>query len=155
MIYKIEDNIYAKNTDKYGISLFAKHAFTKDEVVFVAFGAITMEASTYTIPISEELKINPLIPEGNLCQFICHSCNPNLGIKERTLFVAMKDIQKDDEITIDYAMIGYEYGNELRENERSCKCGSVICRGKLGCYKELPEEIKRKYKGYISDYLVK
>lgn len=155
MVYRIEDNIYAKDTGKYGISLFAKRSFVKDELVFVAFGALTNKVSAYTIPISEEFKIDPLKPEGNLCQFICHSCDPNLGVKERTMFVAMRDIRKDEEVTIDYAMIGYEYGNELTENERTCKCGSTICRGKLGCYKELPEEVKLKYKGYISDYLVK
>lgn len=154
MDYKIEDNIYAKDTDKYGKSLFAKRDFKKDELVFVAFGALVKEATLYTIPISENLKIDPTRPQENLSQYICHSCEPNLGIKERTFFVAMKDISKDEEITIDYAMIGYEYGNEITEEEKVCKCGSLICRGKMGCYKELPEEMKEKYKGYISDWLI-
>jgi hypothetical protein len=153
MTYKIEDNVYSKDTGKYGKSLFAQRDFIKDEVVFVAFGSIVENATAYTIPISESLKIDPTMPEGNLCQFICHSCDPNLGVKERTLFVAMRNIKKDEELAIDYAMIGYEYGDELSEEERICKCGSAICRGRLGCYKELPNEIKEKYKGYISDYL--
>lgn len=152
--YKIEDNIYTKETGVYGKSLFAKRDFKKDELVFVAFGPLVDEATIYTIPISNDLKIDPTEPSGNLCQFICHSCDPNLGIKNRTLFVAMRDIKKDEEIRIDYAMLGYEYGNEITDEERVCKCGSDICRGKLGCYKELPENIKEKYKGYISDYLV-
>lgn len=152
MTYKIEDNIYSKDTNKYGKSLFAQRNFNKDEIVFVAFGSIVDKATIYTIPISNDLKIDPTVPEGNLSQFICHSCDPNLGVKERTLFVAMRDIKKDEEITIDYAMIGYEYGDEISDEERICKCGSPICRGKLGCYKELPDEIKEKYKGYISDY---
>jgi SET domain-containing protein len=100
------------------------------------------------------LKIDPTIPEGNLSQYICHSCDPNLGIKNRTCFVAFKNIKKDEEVTIDYGMIGYEYTDEISETGRECNCGSSICRGKWGCYKELTIELREKYKGYISDYLV-
>ena len=152
--YKIENNIYVKETGKYGKSLFAVRDFKKDELVFVAFGPLVVEASLYTIPINKDLKIDPTQPEGNISQYICHSCDPNLGIKNRTCFVAFKDIAKDEEVTIDYAMIGYEYGGEIAEQGRGCNCGFEICRGKFGCYKELPEELKVKYKGYISDYLL-
>ena len=152
--YKIEDHIYAEETNLYGKSLFAARDFDKDELVFVAFGPLITDATLYTIPISETLKIDPTKPEGNRCQYICHSCDPNLGIKNRTFFVAFKDIKKGEEIRIDYAMIGYEYGDEITEQERVCKCGSKICRGKMGCYKELPQEIREKYKGYISDFLL-
>lgn len=153
-MYKIEDNIYVKDTGKYGKSLFAKKDFQKDEIVFVAYGPLVKEATLYTIPISNDLKIDPTLPEGNLCQYICHSCDPNLGIKNRTCFVAFKDIKKDEEVTIDYGMIGYEYTDEISETGRECKCGSAMCRGKWGCYKELSSDLKKKYKGYISDYLV-
>ena len=146
--YKIEENIYARETNKYAISLFANKDFKKDELVFLAFGPIVNEVTLYTIPISRDLKIDPTKPEGNLSQYICHSCSPNLGIKNRTCFVAFKDIQKDDE------MIGYEYGDEISEEGRVCKCGSAECRGKWSSYKELSQEIRFKYKGYISEYLL-
>ncbi len=152
--YRIEDNIYAKETGRYGLSLFANKAFKKDELVFVAFGPLVKEETLYTIPVCKDLKIDPTRPEGNLSQYICHSCNPNLGIKDRTCLVAFRDIQKDEEVVIDYAMIGYEYGNEIAEEGRLCKCSSIDCRGKWGSYKELPESIRNKYKGYISDYLL-
>lgn len=153
-LYKIEDNIYAKETGKYGKSLFASRDFKKDELVFVAFGALIEKQNTYTIPIDWKLFIEPRIPEMNLCQYLCHSCDPNLGVRERSLFVAMRDIKKDEEIAIDYAMIGYEYGDELTNEERTCKCNSTLCRGVLGSYKELSAELKEKYKSYISDYLL-
>jgi hypothetical protein len=152
--YKIEEHIYAKDTKVYGSSLFAAKDFKKDEVVFVAFGPLITHATTYTIPIGPDLKIDPTQPSGNLCQYICHSCDPSCGIKNRTEIVAMRDIRKDEEITIDYGMIGYEYGGEISEVDRICKCGRSICRGKMGCYKELPREVRKKYKGYISDYLL-
>ena len=99
--YKIEDNIYAKDTGSYGKSLFAKKDFAKDELIFVAFGPLVKVATQYTIPISKHLKIEPRLPEGNICQYICHSCDPNMGIKDRTCLVAMRDIKKDEEIRID------------------------------------------------------
>lgn len=153
-MYRIENNIYTKETGSYGKSLFAARDFKKYEVVFVVFGPLVTVATSYTIPIDDNLKINPRVPEENLCQFICHSCEPNLGIKNRTCFVAMRDIKKNEEVCIDYAMIGYEYGNEITDEERICKCGAATCRGKMGCYKELPSELKEKYKGYVSDYLL-
>lgn len=51
----------------------------------------------------------------------CHSCEPNKGIIDRTEFVAFKNIKVGDEITIDYAMLGYEYGDELPLSRRACK----------------------------------
>lgn len=152
--YRIEDNIEAKETGLYGKSLFTKKSFKKDEVVFVAFGPLIEAATLYTIPVSKDLKIDPTVPEGNLSQFICHSCDPNLGIKNRTMFVAFKDIKAGEEITIDYGMIGYEYTDEISSTGRKCQCGKENCRGVWGCYKELTTELKDKYKGYISEYLL-
>ena len=154
-MYRIEDNIYSRERPPYGKSLFAKKNFKKDEIVFVAFGAIVTKPTDYTIPIDWNVFIEPRVPTGNLCQYICHSCEPNLGIKDRSLFVAMCDIKKDEEVTIDYGMLGYEYGDELPQEERMCKCGATTCRMKLGCYKELPADLKEKYKGYISDFLLR
>ncbi len=149
-----EQNIEAKERAPYGKSLFATRNFKKDEIVFVAFGAVITSPTNYTIPVDWKIFIEPSIPEWNICQYICHSCEPNLGIKQRSLFVAMRDLKKGEEVTIDYAMIGYDYGDELPQERRMCECGKPSCRGKLGCYKELPEELKKKYEGYVSDYLI-
>ncbi len=161
--YKIEDNIYAKETGIYGKSLFAKKDFKKDEMVFVVFGSIISEPNFYTIPISNDLRIEPRVPEDNLCQYICHSCEPNLGVKSRTLFVAMHDIKKDEEVTIDYAMIVPEFpepGQKGWENWDwkgwdgwKCKCGRETCRGKVKGYTQLTEEEKKKYSGYVSEFI--
>ncbi len=161
--YKIEDNIYAKETGVYGKSLFANRDFKKDEIVFVAFGSIITEPTFYTIPISDVLRIEPRVPEGNLCQYICHSCEPNLGVKNRTLFVAMQDIKKDEEVTIDYAMIVPEFPEPGQKGWKNwnfegwdgwkCKCGRETCKGKVKGYLQLTEEEKKKYSGYVSEFI--
>lgn len=153
-MYRIEENVEAVETGTYGESLFARRDFQKDDVVFVAFGPIVRTATRFTIPIDHEIKIDPTRPRGNLCQYICHSCNPNLGIRHRTFFVALRNIARGEEVVVDYAMLGYDYGVELSEPERTCRCGAATCRGRLGSYKDLPDELRRKYAGYISDYLL-
>lgn len=161
-MYRIEDNIYAKDTGIYGKSLFSKKDFKKNEVVFVAFGPIITEQNFYTIPIAYEpslkrfLSIEPRQPEGNLSQYICHSCEPNLGIKNRTEFVAMRDISKDEEVTMDYAMIVDKFPEPAWEgwDDWKCKCGRKSCRGKVMGYFQLSENDKQKYKGYVSDFIL-
>ncbi|MES9975041.1 MAG: SET domain-containing protein-lysine N-methyltransferase [Candidatus Thiodiazotropha sp.] len=163
-MYKIEENIYAKDTGVYGISLFAKRDFKKGEIVFIAFGPIVTEPTLYTIPVSYNktapghlLFIDPQVPDGNLSQYICHSCEPNMSIKNRTLFVAMRDIIKDVEVTIDYAMIVPAFecptGGEVAWEGRKCLCGRPICRRTVQDYSELSTRKKNEYDGYISDFI--
>lgn len=154
--YKIEENIYVKDTGIYGKSLYTKKDFKKDELVFVAFGPIIKDSNFYTIPIAKDLFIEPREPEGNLSQYICHSCEPNVGVKGRTFFVAMKDIKKDEEVTTDYAMICDEFPEPAWKgwDDWKCKCGRKTCRGKVKGYFQLSEEDKLKYKGYVSDFII-
>ena len=154
-VYHIEDDIYTKDTGVYGKSLFAKRDFKSGELVFLAYGLIVTSPNLYTIPIDWNLYIEPRVPDGNLCQYVCHSCEPNLGIKHRNMFVAMRDIATDEEVTIDYAMIVYEYRHIIpKDGGRVCKCGRKTCRGQFGAFTELTPELKEKYAGYISDFLL-
>ncbi len=149
-----KENIYIKNTKNKGKSLFAKKSFKRGEFIFLVAGPIVNKGTIYTIPIGKNLFIDP-VPVDNFGKYLCHSCNPNSGIKQRTMVVAFKDIKKGEEITIDYAMIVGKYGDEITSKNRICKCGSKICRGKLGAYNELPKKTKKKYEEFISDYLIK
>ncbi|MBI4160066.1 SET domain-containing protein-lysine N-methyltransferase [Candidatus Wolfebacteria bacterium] len=147
----MEENIYYKETNNYGKSIFAKRKFNQGETVFVISGPIAKNPTIYTIPVDTDLFIDPLPPG----KFLNHSCKPSCGIKNRTEVVAMRDLEKDEEITIDYAMIVLDYDQTRLKQDLVCKCGSKICRGKLGSYENLPEELKRRYAGFISNYLLK
>ncbi|MBM3205105.1 SET domain-containing protein [Candidatus Uhrbacteria bacterium] len=147
--------IELQDTGRYGRSLFAKKDFKKDEIVFTAYGPIVSQGTIYSIPIDHHLRIDPKKSEGNICWGLCHSCDPNLGVKDRTSFVAFRDIKKGEEVRPDYGMFCWEFGEEgMTEGDLICHCNSSICRGRLGCYKELPPDIRKKYAGYISDYLL-
>lgn len=96
-----------------------------------------------------------------MAQYVNHSCEPNIGVKNRSVFVAMRDISKGEELVTSYAFLGYEYGKEMTvdgkekvEVNRKCNCGTKSCTGYLQCYKDMSEERKVKYKEYIFDYLL-
>ncbi|MFQ5578859.1 MAG: SET domain-containing protein-lysine N-methyltransferase, partial [Anaerolineae bacterium] len=91
---------------------------------------------------------------------INHSCQPTLGVKTNALgapdFVAFTPIKAGQELTFDYAMTEFTHyprQNPTLEFSLTCTCGAKTCRGKLGYYSELPPHIKKKYAGFISDYL--
>lgn len=143
-----------------GKSLFAKKDFQKGDLVFVVYGAIVNYHTDYTIPIDHNLMIEPRTP-GSPGQFLCHSCDPNIGVKNRTLFVAMRDIKKGEEVVTNYAFLGYDYGNEKSLDgtkslnlDVTCACGSANCEGIWGSYKHLSPEKRTLWREYISDYLL-
>jgi len=145
------NKIYLKETEKYGKSIFADRNFVKEETVFVICGSIVKIPTIYTVPIDFDLYIDPLAPG----KFLNHSCEPSCGIKNRTEIVAMRNLEKNEEITIDYAMIVFDYDQSELKQDLTCNCGSKICRGKFGSYENLSEELRQKYAGFISDYLLK
>ena len=137
-----------KETVRRGKSLFAKKDFKKDKIVFVVYGAIAMYYTDYTIPIDHDLMIEPRIP-GSPGQYLCHSCEPNVGVKSRSLFVAMRDIKKGEEVVTNYAFLAYEYGHEKSidgtkalDLDITCNCDAKNCEGVWGCYKHLSPEKK-------------
>ena len=143
-----QENIYYKNTDKYGKSIFTARNFKRDDSIFVISGPVTKTPSIYTVPITVDLFIDPLPPG----KFLNNSCEPSCGIKNRTEVVAMRDLDKDEEVTIDYAMIIPEYDQSRLKQNLTCTCGSKICRGEFGSYKKLSDELKQKYAGFVSEY---
>lgn len=145
------EKIYFADTENYGRSLFAKETILRGEVVYIVTGPITIHPTIFTIPIDYNL----FIDDQGLGKYLCHSCAPNCGINNRTQIVAMRDINKDEEINLDYAFFVYDYQDEMTEENRICKCGASSCRGKLGSYKELSQSLRDIYKGYISDFLLR
>jgi len=64
---------------------------------------------------------------GNGTHYINHSCEPNAYMKilyGHILFIALRDIELDEEITIDYE-------STLHSNKKRCICGAPSCRGTI------------------------
>src|SRR5215469_6943575 len=111
-----------------GRGLFAKTDIEKGEVVVVKGGyvltkrqrdEIGKELGPSEIQITEHLFVGPTSEderEGGMMH-LNHSCEPNLGLQGQIVFVALRDIRANEEVTVDYAMTDDE------EYEMQCKCG--------------------------------
>ena len=64
---------------------------------------------------------------GNGTHYINHSCTPNAFMQVlyyHILFIALRDINADEEITIDYE-------STLHPDDKRCICGAPNCRGTI------------------------
>lgn len=76
-----------------------------------------------------------------------HSCDPNAGIVKEVCLIAMRDILKDEEVTFDYSIIIND------DWTLDCLCGSPLCRKVIGKYRDLPQEIKDKYRDFTPEWI--
>jgi SET domain-containing protein len=105
--------------------------------------------------VDHALQISPtkyVYAENRLAEIINHSCDPNCGINSLTKVVSIKGIRSDEEITWDYAMT--EMSDWKLEN---CLCGTKRCRGTVGSFLDLPEDVKQECltKGIVSGWIRK
>lgn len=137
----------------FGKGVFAQKNLKKGEVAFIARGklvALTVksedDSSTYpnAIGISPRRWLNPF-SSNPLC-FLNHSCDPNMGIRGKRTFVALRDIEKGEHLTIDYSITECDKLWSLGEQ---CVCGSPRCRKKIRSIQFLPISTFRKYSPYI------
>lgn len=113
----------ARPTASGTFGMFAKGHIGKDEPVAV-FGGTIISKQQAVQPSDDVWNINgsdTLEP----VDYINHSCNPNAGMREQILLVAMRDIAPDEEVTFDYGMVVSEW---VGTEPIACNCGSVECR---------------------------
>src|SRR6266446_10188583 len=143
----------------HGRGLFAIAPIAKGEIVCVKGGYIlTREVLNAMpewyggadIPVADNLYIGPLRQEerdGSMI-FSNHSCEPNIGVQGQIVFVAMRDIAPREELTHDWAMTDDD------ENEHQCNCGTATCRKVISGQDWRREDLREKYEGYFSWYLI-
>lgn len=84
--------------------------------------------------------------------FLNHSCDPNIWMKNAFTLEAMRDIEKGEELTADYAIW------EMDENKVSkweCSCGSENCRHRVTGKDWKMEFLQEKYKDHFIPLLNK
>ncbi|MFN8413138.1 MAG: SET domain-containing protein [Anaerolineales bacterium] len=141
-----------------GCGVFARMHIAKGELISLWGGTIVNKKdldpsmprfTQRVLQVDEDIYIlTAENPEPNDC--FNHSCDPNLGFSGQIGLVAMRDIEKGEELTFDYAMSdGGPY------DEFDCYCGSPLCRKKVtGNDWKLPM-LWEKYQGYFSPYLAR
>jgi uncharacterized protein len=148
-----------KESPIHGKGLFAVEPFAKGEIVCIKGGSIINRQTLESMPpwfraaeiqIADNLFIAPVKEEdrdGSMI-FSNHSCEPNIGVQGQIVFVAMRDIAPGEELTHDWAMTDDD------ENEHRCNCGAAACRKVITGQDWRREDLREKYEGYMSWYLV-
>src|SRR5262245_20990573 len=141
-----------------GRGLFADAAIAKGEVVCVKGGHLLCAAefekyrsvaNEAELQIADDLFLAPVSEaefEG-VMMFLNHSCEPNVGIQGRIVFVAMRDIAAGEELTLDYATIDHD------TEPMACRCGAESCRGVITGQDWRKPELRQKYGSYFAWYL--
>jgi uncharacterized protein len=144
----------------HGQGLFATEDLAPGEIVCVKGGHIFTRATLNTvaavlgpaeIQIADDLFIGPLQAEereGSMI-FSNHSCDPNIGVQGQIIFVALRHIPVGEELTHDWATTDDD------EYTLECRCGSAQCRGIVTGKDWQRADLRQKYRGMFSWYLLK
>jgi len=142
----------------HGRGLFATAPIARGEIVLIKGGYILDRAALAEvqptlgpaeIPIADGFFIGPRRPEereGGMI-FSNHACDPNIGVQGQIVFVAIRDIRADEELTHDWATTDDD------TYEMTCRCGAASCRGVITGQDWRRQELQERYRGYISWYV--
>jgi uncharacterized protein len=158
----LSPKLHVKDTHKYGKGVFAKKNINKDELLSI-FGGYVIDLREETglpekvvglgIQINEDYFLGPRkVSEIDDACGINHSCEPNAGLKGQIYLVAMRPIEKGEEITFDYCMVLY-HSPRIKSFVMKCDCGSKKCRNTVTDYDWKKPDLQKKYKGYFSYFL--
>ncbi|HEV3245237.1 MAG TPA: SET domain-containing protein [Candidatus Paceibacterota bacterium] len=81
--------------------------------------------------------------------YLNHSCDPTAGVRGKNTIIAIRDLKKGEEVTIDYALSETYPLWHMR-----CQCGAKNCRKVIKPYQDLSDQRKAKYAPYTSKYIL-
>ncbi len=147
----------------HGRGIFAKEKIKKDEIIAIKnghiismneFNSLPKRCQEMSLQIEDNFFMGPKKIEEveDNAIFMNHSCEPNAGFRGQIIFVAMRDIESDEELTLDYAM----YSTEIEKFfDLECNCGNPNCRHKLKNDDWKSNELHKKYGNYFSEFILK
>ena len=155
----INPKVETRPSALHGQGMFAEESLSADEIVVIwggnyvtqeelekanVEGKIVMQLDDDLFSIEE--------PGEDLTYFMNHSCDPNVWMRDAITLVARRDIQPDEELTVDYAL--FEADEDFIRSWR-CMCGSPLCRGKVGGKDWRLPELQARYEGHFSPLIHK
>lgn len=145
-------NFVTKESGVHGKGAFATKDFKKGDTLFIFKGRVYKRdnknvkdafANPNSIGIDKNTWIDPI---GSF-HFINHSCDPNMSIRGKVTFVALKNIKKGEELMFDYSI------NEADPRwHMKCNCGARNCRKLIKSIQSLPTRTYQHYFPFIPTY---
>jgi len=152
----LSEKVEIRESNTQGMGMFAIRLIRKGEVAFIKGGHILKKEQVFSSgvinsyhPIDDlySLGATNIEEEEGIKLYINHSCNPNCGIRGEITFVAIRDIEADEELTIDYAFLDDE------DYSFHCNCGEQCCRLNVTGRDWVLKDIQEKYFDYFAAYL--
>lgn len=154
----LSDRTEVRGSAIEGRGLFARVKLEAGETVAVKGGYVFTREMRDGLPavmrdseiqIAGDLFLGPVTPQEReaAMMFLNHSCAPNVGVRGRIAFCAMRDIAAGEELTLDYAMFD---DDEYRMN---CTCGQQQCRGVITGRDWRIPALQARYAGWFSTWL--
>lgn len=156
----ISPKVEERNSPAHGRGLFAVEPIKADEVVVIWGGDFVNETDAQKA--KQEGRAVQRIGE-NLYDIFDHatknddpsynhnhSCDPNTWMDDEVTISARRDIQSEEELTIDYATFVID-DNYVMPGE--CKCGTSLCRHTITGKDWQNKELQERYEGHFSPYL--
>lgn len=147
------DNFYISDTD-VGRGVFAKKRIRKGEHILMFNGpivtsqqAMDMDMERFGKRLGNALQVghDEYIYIEEPGRLVNHSCDPNAGIKNDNVLVAIQEIEKGEEIRYDYSTTMDEDYPGMDNWTMECECGTKNCRKTIRDFKHLPEETIERY----------
>ncbi|GAA2256155.1 hypothetical protein GCM10010232_52080 [Streptomyces amakusaensis] len=134
-----------------GAGVFAVRSFRTGETVLT--GVVEAELGRNDSHASQ-VGWDRFVRHGGLVPKVNHSCDPVCGIGLNPAgahdLVARRPIRSGQEITFDYAMRNFS----IEHFPAHCRCGTVLCRGRITGWKDLPADRRAAYRGSVAPYLL-
>jgi uncharacterized protein len=147
------ETIHIGDTANTGKGVFASIRFKKNQVLFKVEGKLKVEPydlkyfiGARWFGIDDQTWLSTF--RNSYAYYLNHSCNPNSGIRDKVVIVAMRDIEKGEEITLDYSITEADPYWKMK-----CKCGNRNCRTTIRSIQFLPDEIYRRYEPFVPEFL--
>ena len=156
----IHPSLYTDQSPIQGRGLFTNALIEKGDLVvrwggwlFVGTSASadsTLQEHT-AVGISEGVVLGAVDPSAiSPDDFMNHSCEPNVGMRDAISLVALRTISLGEELVADYVMWTADQHYEM---DRSCNCRTARCRHSITGKDWLMPELQRRYGAYFSPFL--
>lgn len=144
--------IYIGRSKIAGRGIFAGEDIKKGEFVTLLKGRLVrkeyrtksdLRVGQCWVGVKHYWWVDPIFP----IRYINHSCEPTLGFKTARRVYALRDIQKGEELTIDYSTV-----DDVNFWFVKCTCGARTCRKQVRSVQYLPFKTFKRYLPYIPKY---
>ena len=151
-------DLYVANSGISGKGVFTKKSFKKGQIILLLKGDLVQ----FIVKSKQDALVGPnwvgvgknlwIDVKDGVVRYINHSCNPNMGIKGRVTFVALRAIKAGEEITFDYSITEEDLLWHMKNGEdKKIKDYRPVIRS----VQSLPLETYKKYLPYIPRYFQK